>query len=385
MESVAPRVTPRGSSGPTSRHSRYMARALALAWRALGQTSPNPAVGAVLVNRGRIVGEGYHRRAGAPHAEVEAIRRAGANARGATLYVSLEPCNHTGRTPPCCDAVINAGISRVVSAMRDPNPRTDGRGFARLRRAGIAVTVGVLEQAARELNAPFEKAMTAGLPYTIAKIGQSLDGKTATRRGESRWITAPASRRMSHQLRSRADAILIGVNTVLQDDPLLTVRGARQRRGRPVKIIVDSRLRTPLSARCLSAASPAPTLIATTRNTGPAHRALNRRGATLLSFPARGGRVPLTRLFRRLARHGIQSVLIEGGGEVFAGALAERLVDRVMFFIAPVLIGGRSAPSSFAGAGIDRLNQAIRLDRVSCRRVGPDLCVEARVRYPGKG
>lgn len=358
----------------------HMARALALARRALGRTSPNPAVGAVIVKSGRMIGAGYHRRAGAPHAEVEALTQAGARARGGTLYVTLEPCNHTGRTPPCCDAIIASGIARVVAATKDPNPRTNGRGFARLRRAGIEVRTGVLKPEAERLSAPFRKAMTSGLPYVIAKAGQSLDGKIATVTGESRWITSPAARRLAHHYRSEADAILVGVNTILQDDPLLSVRGARRRAARPLKVIVDSRLRVPLAARCFQ--SPGPSLVATTRGPEAKQSALARRGVEVLVFPHRQGRVPLRLLFRRLARRGIHSILIEGGGEVLAGAFAERLVDRIAFFIAPLLIGGRTAPSSFGGPGIRRLARAIRLADVSSRRVGPDLCVDARVVYP---
>ena len=369
-----------------------MARALRLARKALGRTSPNPAVGAVVVKRGRIVGEGFHRRAGAPHAEIEALRHAGPRARGAALYVTLEPCNHTGRTPPCCGAILAAGVSRVVIAATDPNPLTNGRGIARLRRAGVPVVTGVLAREASALNEPFWKAMRAGLPLVIAKVGQSLDGKIATATGESRWITSPAARQLGHQWRGRVDAVLVGVNTVLRDDPLLTARGVPRRRHRPVKVIVDSRLRTPPGARCLSARSPAPTLLVTIRSSGRAagpaahearmREACARRGVEVLALPARQGRVPLRRLCRLLVRRGIQSVLIEGGGEVLAGALAERIVDRIVFFIAPILIGGRASPGSLGGTGVSRLGRAIRLEDVTYRRIGPDLCVEARVVYP---
>jgi diaminohydroxyphosphoribosylaminopyrimidine deaminase/5-amino-6-(5-phosphoribosylamino)uracil reductase len=356
-----------------------MARALALARRAIGRTSPNPLVGAVIVKEGRVIGEGYHRRAGAPHAEVEALRRAGPQARGASLYVTLEPCNHTGRTPPCCEAILAAGLSRVIVAARDPNPITDGRGLARLRRAGLSVITGVLEREAQRLNEPFRHAMTRGVPFTIAKIGQSLDGKIATARGESRWITSAQARRLAHRWRSEADAILVGINTVLADDPRLTVRGAPQRPDRPLRVIVDSRLRMPLRARCLSAGQP--TLIATTVSGGRKRTELARRGIEVLTGPAKRGRVALRPLFRALARRGIHSVLIEGGGEVLWSAIEERLVDRVRFVIAPMLIGGRTAPSSLGGAGVARLSRAIRLAELTCTRLGPDLCVDARVVY----
>ena len=366
----------------SARDTRFMNLALRLASKAKGRTAPNPMVGAVLVRGSRVVAIGYHRQAGLPHAEVEALRRAGARARGSTLYVTLEPCNHYGRTPPCCDAILHAGVSRVVIASRDPNPITDGRGIGRLRQRGIRVTTGVLEREARRLNEPFYKVMSAHMPFVIAKVGQSLDGKIATTSGESRWITSPAARRLTHQWRGRADAILVGINTVLRDDPLLSVRGITHRPDRPIKIIVDSRLRIPPTAKCLSMKSPAPTLVATTVQAHARRRALAHRGVEVLMFRPHHGRVPLRLLFRRLVDRGIHSLLIEGGGEVLASAFAERLVDRIAFLVAPILIGGREAPSSVAGQGISRLARAIQLDEVSARRVGPDLCVEARVVYP---
>lgn len=365
-----------------STDARYMARALTLARRALGRTSPNPPVGAVVVAGDRIVGEGHHRYAGASHAEVGALRAAGVRARGATLYVTLEPCNHTGRTPPCCDAILASGVSRIVVATADPNPITDGKGIARLRRAGLRVSLGTLRDQAQALIAPFSNVMRRGLPLVTAKVGQSLDGKIATRTGDARWITSPASRRLIHQWRSQVDAILIGVNTALSDDPLLTVRSAPQRAGRPIKVILDSRLRIPITARCLSAQSPAPSIIATAVAGGAKRDALVRRGVEVLSMAPRAGRIPLETLFRLLARRGIQSILIEGGGEVLASAFAERLVDRVAWCIAPLLIGGRHAVSSVGGAGVSRLAQAVRLTDVVVSRVGPDLCVQARVVYP---
>lgn len=359
-----------------------MKQALRLARRAEGRTSPNPMVGAVVVKDGRVVGQGFHRRAGSPHAEVEALTQAGRRARGATLYVTLEPCNHYGRTPPCSDAIIRAGIAQVVIGARDPNPITNGRGLVKLRRSGIRVTNGVAEQEARRLNAPFEKAMVSRLPWVMAKVGQSLDGKIATASGQSRWITSALSRRLSHAWRRRVDAVLVGVHTILRDDPRLTARAGTARRGRPVKIIVDSRLRIPSTASCLTARPAAPTIIATTVHRPSRQALLERRGAEVIVFPPRQGRVPLRRLFEHLVARGIHSVLIEGGGEVLAGALAERLVDRIVWFVAPVLIGGRSSPSSIGGRGVSRLSQAIRLADMTVHRVGPDLCVEARVVYP---
>ena len=371
-----------GPTGTTDVDERWMALALRLACRSEGQTSPNPPVGALIVKGGRVVGWGWHRRAGAPHAEVDALRRAGSRARGGTLYVTLEPCRHSGRTGPCCDAILAAGIARVVIGAKDPNPITDGRGIARLRRMGVRVVTGVGAPEAERLIEPFRKAMITGLPFVVAKAAQSLDGKIAARSGQSRWITSRSARRLGRAWRARLDAILVGIDTVLTDDPLLRARAGRRRRGRPLKIIVDSRLRTPLSARCLSSESPAPTVIATTVRATAKAAALARRGAEVVALPARRGRVPLARLFRLLVRRGIHSVLIEGGGEVLAGALAERLVDRIVFFVAPLLIGGRGSPGSVGGPGVPRLSQAVRLKHLMCTRVGPDLCVEADVAYP---
>jgi len=374
-------------------HEKYMRLALQLARRALGDTSPNPVVGAVIVQQGRIVGRGYHRQAGLAHAEVEALRRAGHKARGATLYVTLEPCNHVGRTPPCCDAVVDARIRRVVIAMKDPNPLTNGRGIARLRRAGIRVVTGVLEEDAERLNAPFAKTITTRMPWVVAKIAMSLDGKIATTTGESRWISSNASRRLAHQLRRQADAIVVGVNTVLRDDPLLTVRlpakmTERQARaarpGRPIKVIVDSHLRTPLSSRCFTTASPAPAIMAATPHAPARKRAqFKRRGIEVITLPPRHGRVPLTRLFLELVRrYQITSILIEGGGELIASALEERLVDRLVWSVAPIVIGGRSSPSAVGGKGIRHLAQAMRLGQMTVQHLDGDLVIDATVIYP---
>ena len=358
--------------------------ALALARRAAGNTSPNPLVGAVVVRRGRIVGRGYHRQAGRAHAEAEALEQAGRRARGATLYVTLEPCRHTGLTPPCCDAVIRSGVRRVVVAMTDPNPLTAGRGLARLRRAGLRVDVGVRGADAQRLNRPFIKYITTGMPWVVAKAAQSLDGKIATRTGESRWISSEASRRFAHRLRRDADAVLVGVNTVLKDDPLLTARdpGRPARPGYPLKVIVDSRLRTPAARRCLSPASPGLTVIATTERSKAKQARYLRKKVELLVLPSARGRVPLARLLRELARrYDVASVLIEGGGEVLASALRERLVDRLVWCVAPIIIGGRTAPSSVGGDGISRLADAARLRDVTYHRRGPDLVLDAAVAY----
>ncbi|HEX9779825.1 MAG TPA: bifunctional diaminohydroxyphosphoribosylaminopyrimidine deaminase/5-amino-6-(5-phosphoribosylamino)uracil reductase RibD [bacterium] len=354
-----------------------MALALSLARRGAGRTSPNPAVGAVVVKAGRIVGEGFHRRAGGPHAELIALRRAGVRARGATLYVTLEPCAHYGRTPPCADAVIRAGITRVVAAADDPNPLVSGRGYRTLRRAGVRVRTRVLAAEARRLNPGFEKAMRTGQPYVVAKIAQSLDGKIAAAGGQSKWITGAAARRLSHRWRAESDAVMVGINTVLRDDPRLSARVGASRQ--PLRVIVDSRLRTPVRARCLAGGAA---VVAACVRRPAAEAALRRRGASVVYAPGRGGRVSLRALGRILVRRGVRRVLLEGGGELLAGALAERVVDEVRWWIAPVLLGGRRSPSAVGGAGAPTLARAVRLSSCTVTRAGRDWCVTGRVRYP---
>jgi diaminohydroxyphosphoribosylaminopyrimidine deaminase/5-amino-6-(5-phosphoribosylamino)uracil reductase len=358
---------------------RWMARALGLARRGLGRTSPNPPVGAVIVRRGRVVGEGWHRRAGGPHAEIVALRRAGRAARGATLYLTLEPCTHVGRTPPCAPAVIEAGLARVVVAAPDPDPRVRGRGIRAVRAAGIPVEVGVLAREARALTAWFRHFVTRRRPYVLLKLAASLDGRIATARGESRWVSGPAARRFVHRLRDRVDAVMVGAGTVIADDPALTcrVRGGRD----PLRIVVDGRLRVPPGARVVRQRSPAPTLIATTAGARAARRrALARAGAEVVAFPGRRGRLRLGGLLRALAARGVVSVLIEGGGELAAAALRERAVDRVLLVLAPVLLGG-DARSALGPLAVRRLARAPRLAGGRRSRLGRDLLWEGAVQY----
>ena len=359
---------------------RYMRMALRLAARARGQTDPNPMVGAVVVRAGRIVGRGYHRRAGQPHAEVFALADAGAAARGATLYVSLEPCAHTGRTPPCTEAIHKAGIRQVVAAMIDPNPLTRGRGLRWLKAHGIRTAVGILEPEARALNQAFITRMRAGRPFVTVKVAQSLDGKIATASGESRWITGPAARQWVHRLRAESDAILVGVETVLKDDPRLTVRSGRRRRT-PVKIILDSSLRTPPSARLFASASPV--WIATTPAASvQKERLLQQAGAEVLRLPVRFGRVDIRVLLKELARREISRLLIEGGGEVIASALQAKVVDRVIWMVAPKIIGGRDSVPVVGGKGACSLKEAIQLENFSVQRLDSDLLITGDVRFP---
>lgn len=362
-----------------------MTLALRLAAKGRGTTSPNPMVGAVVVKQGRIIGQGFHLRPGTPHAEILALRRAGTEARGATLYVTLEPCCHLKkRTPPCVPEVLRSGVSRVVIAMQDPNPAVKGKGAAVLRRAGLFVTVGVARTEAENLNRAYCHWVKTGRPYVMLKAGMTLDGQLATASGESQWITGKKSREEVHRLRGEVDAVLVGVGTVLADDPSLTARvgsafktmAARQ----PLRIIVDSRLRIPLKAQVLALQDKANTMIATTA-AAPATRrsALHKKGVEVLTVPASRGQVSLPTLLKELGRRGIISLLVEGGGEVNAAMLNDKLVDHIRLYMAPLLLGGQNAKGLMGGKSPVRLADAIVLRHVVTRSVGHDLVIEGEL------
>ncbi|KUK41803.1 MAG: Riboflavin biosynthesis protein RibD [Clostridia bacterium 62_21] len=357
---------------------KYMRMALTLAARGRGRTSPNPMVGAVLVRDGRVVGRGYHERAGLPHAEVMAIRNAGPAAQGSTLYVNLEPCCHTGRTGPCTEAIIQAGVGRVVAAMRDPNPLVAGRGLTRLRAAGIEVTEGVLAGEAARLNEVFVKYITQRLPFVVMKVAVSLDGKIATHTGASQWITGPAARERVHRLRDCYDAVMVGIGTILRDNPSLTTRlpeGGRD----PIRIVLDSTARTPPEARVLAQASPAPTIIATTEQAPVARINTLKKGGAEVLVCGSGPRVDVRLLMKELARREITSILVEGGAGVNAALLEAGLVDKVVWFVAPLIIGGRDAPGPVGGRGAAVLAEALRVENGHWEQVGPDLCFEGYI------
>lgn len=359
---------------------QYMRMALRLAEKAKGRTSPNPMVGAVVVKGGRVIAGGYHHQAGGPHAEAIALKKAGTKAKGATLYVTLEPCSHTNkRTPPCTPLILQSKVKRVVVSMIDPNPSVFGGGIKTLRKAGIEVTTGMLETESKKLNESYIKFITTGTPFVTLKIAQTLDGRIATASGESKWITGEKAREEGHRLRNSNDAILVGINTVLKDDPSLTTRipGGRD----PIRVIVDSRLRIPLNAKVLTQRSSSKTCIATLE-TMPKDKLVKLLdvGAEILLARGRKGHVDLKYLMKMLGSFGITSVLIEGGAEVNASALKSGIVDKVVMFVAPKLMTGTDSLCSIGGKAPVILSQAVVLHKVTSRFVGGDLMIEGYIR-----
>lgn len=352
----------------------YMRRALELAERGRGRTSPNPMVGCVIVRDGKVLGEGFHEKAGLPHAEVNAIRAAGEDVAGATLYVTLEPCCHEGRTPPCVDYILKHRPARIVVAMHDPNPKVSGEGIYRLRDAGIPVDVGILEEEARQLNEAFIKFITERKPFVIAKCGMTLDGKIATRTGDSRWVTSEESRDMVHRLRNEVDAILVGSRTVVMDDPSLTTRVDDKIKD-PVRIILDADEYLTPGAKVFHVESAAPTWVVL-----PEDRHFEGASEVIKIGRRHDGCIDMLELMYELARRQITSVLIEGGGTTHASAFRAGIVDKVMFFVAPKIVGGRDAVTAVEGDGVERMGDAIDLERMTARAVGPDVLLEAYVK-----
>ncbi|MFB3884357.1 MAG: bifunctional diaminohydroxyphosphoribosylaminopyrimidine deaminase/5-amino-6-(5-phosphoribosylamino)uracil reductase RibD [Thermodesulfobacteriota bacterium] len=352
----------------------WMKRALRLAAKGKGRTSPNPMVGAVLVKDGKMVGEGYHAKAGTDHAEIIALRRARERAKGATLYLNLEPCSHYGKTPPCAPAVIEKKVKRVVIGMKDPNPLVSGRGIESLKRAGLRVEVGILERECLKLNEYFCKYIVRREPFVILKVAATLDGKIATREGDSKWISGEASRHLVHRLRDQVDGVVVGIGTVLKDDPQLT---ARIRKGRdPYRIILDSRLRIPEGARVIGDSS-SKTIIATTEFAAKDKiESLEKKGVRILILDSKDGRVDLRDCLLRLGELGLMSLLVEGGSEVNGAFLDEGLIDKILLFLSPRLIGDREAAGIFSGRGKATLQEAISLNELRVRRVGEDILVE---------
>ena len=364
---------------PLSRDAHFMQRAILLAQAGRGRVHPNPLVGAVVVKRDRIIGEGAHERFGQSHAEVNALLSAKEDPKGATLYINLEPCPHFGKTPPCTDLILESKIRRVVIGMQDPNPLVRGRGMKILKRGGVEVVCGVLEREAQELNRDFSHWISHKTPYVIVKAAQSLDGKIATRTGNSQWITGKKSRIFSHELRASADAVLVGVNTLLKDDPRLDTRLASIQRY-PVKIVLDSFLRTPSSARIFTR-KPANQVIIVTTKRAPQKQwpRLERKAEVLLVPEKKKGFIDWNILLKELGRRGIVNLLIEGGGEVIGSAIHEKIVHEIYIFVAPKIIGGRSAASAVGGEGVRILEDATRIRDLKVEEIGQDLLLRGKL------
>lgn len=359
----------------------FMKQALRLAAKGCGTTSPNPMVGAILVKNGHIVGKGYHEKSGEHHAEILALQRAGSRSRGATLYVTLEPCSHTGKlTPPCVPAIITAGSRRVVVAMRDPNPHVNGQGIRRLRQNGLAVDVGCLKEEAKKLNEVYVHWVKTGRPFVILKAAMTLDGKIAVASGESKWITGEQARIHLHKHRSQVDGIVVGIGTVLKDDPQLTVRWPKKSQlgtlRQPIRVVLDTHLKIPLSAKLLQNLEKFPTVIATTREASPKKvKKLRACGVEIFLLPKRRGHVSLQACLQRLGRMGVTSVLAEGGSEINASLLCGGFVNRILLFMAPSLLGGWEAKGLIGGHSPKYLDERLAVSDVKIKRVGDDFLI----------
>ena len=354
-----------------------MRRTLELAGKAAGRTSPNPMVGAVIVKNGRVIAEGYHKKAGRPHGEIEALRKAGKRARGGQMFVNLEPCCHQGRTPPCTDAIIESGLKEVFVGMRDPNPRVAGKGIHRLKKAGITVHSGLLKPECQRLNEVFVKYIQTGQPFVTLKSALSLDGKIATSTGESQWITGPEARERVHRMRDQVDAILVGAGTVLKDNPRLTTRLKKGKGHNPARVILDAKGEIPLKARVFQHANRDRVIYVTTRQASAVRvNRLKDRGIEIQMISEKNSRISLIKLIKLLGQMEIDSVLLEGGGGINASALKAGIVDKVILFMAPLIIGGESAPGVVSGPGIKSLKQALPIKNLTVTPVGADWMVE---------
>lgn len=364
---------------------QFMERALELAEKGVGYTSPNPLVGAVIVKDGKIIGEGCHEFFGGPHAEINAFNHASEEVGGAEMYVTLEPCSHYGKTPPCARAIVKKGIKKVVVALEDPNPKVSGRGIKLLREAGIEVITGVMEEESRKLNEIFIKYITSGLPFCILKSAMTLDGKTAAVTGDSKWVTNEESRQYVHKLRHRVSSVMAGIGTVLSDDPYLTTRISGMEGRDPVRIIVDSSARIPLTANVLNLNSRAGTILAVTERASDARlKELEKKGAKIIMTPMVNNRVDLKYLMKALGKMEIDSVFLEGGSELNYSALEADIVDKVNIFIAPKLIGGKDAKTPVGGSGRQLMQEAVTLKEIKTYAFGEDTMIEGYIRKEGQ-
>lgn len=360
-----------------------MQLALSLAAEGIGKVNPNPLVGAVIVSNGKVIGKGYHRLYGGPHAEIDALNSTTENVKGATMYVTLEPCSHYGKTPPCADAIIASGISRVAIAMADPNPLVAGQGIEALKKNGIDVSIGICRPEAEEMNRVFIKYILTGKPYIVLKAAMSLDGKIATRDRHSKWISSEESRKRVQLLRNELKGIMIGVDSIISDNPRLTSRPENGTARNPVRIIVDSRGRIPVSAEVLKNPADNPVILATTNQCNEqTKKQLQQAGHKVLVVPATDNHVNLQALSIELGKLGIDGILLEGGGTLNEAALRAGIVDEVQFFIAPLLIGGKNAITPVEGNGFSAIEEAIRLTDFKTIQVGPDFLVTGRIINP---
>jgi diaminohydroxyphosphoribosylaminopyrimidine deaminase / 5-amino-6-(5-phosphoribosylamino)uracil reductase len=366
---------------------KFMALAIELAKRGAGKTGPNPAVGCVIVKDRKVISTGFHKKFGAPHAEVIALRAAGKKAKGSVVFVTLEPCSYYGKTPPCTDTIIKAGVKELFCAGPDPNPLNNGRGIEALKADGIKVKCGILRSQAESINPDFIKRMKSKRPFVTLKLAQSIDGKIATRKNDSMWISSKASREFVQDLRKGHDAIMVGINTVLCDDPLLTIRGStgrlnakRYKKRQPLKIVIDSHLRIPLNAKLLGRCSPGKTIIAfACKASAEKEEALRNKGADIIRAGSGFKHVDLKALMKKLVQKGICSVLIEGGGEIAASMLKLGLVDKVCFFICPIIIGGKESVNAIGGQGAGTIKEALKLSNIRFKRMDNDIMVNADV------
>lgn len=368
----------------TNTDIEMMKRALELSKKGAGYTSPNPLVGAVIVKNGRIIGEGFHEIYGHEHAEVNAFKNATEDVKGADMYVTLEPCSHYGKTPPCANAIVENGIKRVFICLEDPNPKVSGQGIKILEENGIEVITGVLEEEGKKINEIFLKYITTRLPFCILKTAMTLDGKIATVSGDSKWITGEESRKYVHEIRHRVSGIIAGVGTILADDPMLTTRLEKRKGLDPVRIIADSAARIPLDAKVLNLKSEAPTIIAVTEKAEKDKiNALKAKGAEIIATPTKDGKVDLNFLMNELGRRKIDSVLLEGGGTLNYSALKCGIVDKIIAFIAPKIIGGDKAKSPVEGEGLKHMCDAFLLEKPNFRRFGDDIMIEGYLKKEG--
>lgn len=352
-------------------HSSYMRQALKLALKGIGRVSPNPLVGCVLVKNGKVIAEGFHSHFGGPHAETIALQKAKKKAQGAVLYINLEPCSHFGKTPPCAPTLVQAGIAEVYAAMKDPNPLVSGKGISRLRRSGIKVHVGLLEKEARALNRPFETFVLKKRPYILLKAAVSLDGKMLTSGGQSKWITSPEARRHGRLLRSQADAILVGSNTVLKDNPSLTSHGLGRN---PLRVVLDTHLKLSPGFKVFQDSSN-PTIWAVDQ------KRLSKKtplvpSAYFLGLPRQNGHLDLKALLEKLAQMGVGTLLVEGGPEVHTSFLKEKLADEIALFVAPKIFGGEKARTFFEGEGFAKISDALKLEDLRVKKIGPDILIQ---------